>query len=408
MTASTYTTKEDVLPDDIQTSFFDKFLFISVLGVTLSFFLIMPLQNTFLRHCIVAIGSSIFYIIALLRLIKKRISFILIISIGFFSIISVISFSSNIYSINNDLIYSSINFLTFIILISTNNPSILNNPKNRKNVYYFCIISSFVLLVLSRTDIAYVFETGYENGFLALGMTNSNLTGMLLFAITGILIVYLEKIQSLLFLLILCMIYLIILTGSRSSLIAIFSLLTYSFFFTNKRLSNAIIILVMFIPLALMLIYIWLSNVLESDVVFLGKPLFSGRQTIYIDLLQRNFSIIDILFGNAKDNSFSNNAAPNGPMSIYLFSGLFGIVLFYSLFISKLCKFNTTRSSDYQRKAIFLILCIFILSTTETFFFTGIFPGITYIYIFSLMIDSSFDSKDLPTLNQNVFPNSIN
>lgn len=369
---------------------FCKLLCVSILITTLLFFLVLPLRSTIIRHGVVLIGSLLVYSAALHRILTTRLS------IKYFALISwlliQLFFETLILSgsFDFDLIYSTLNFIALTIIMSTDSPNRLLDDSTKKAVLRFAQVATIILLVLSRSNIAYLSETGYNNGFLVLGMTNSNLTGMLLFGIFSILIIYSdnEKHKTITGILLLVLLYLIYLSGSRSALISALVIFIYAVFFSDKRLPKPIILVSVVFPVIVIPIYLSLFNQLGIGAKFLGKPLFSGRQYALLQVLSEKRSVVELLFGNVVRSNFTNTNAPNAPLAIFMFSGLVGVLIFYYLVIRKVIQRNDHSSSKMSRIAIICVLSFFIQSAAETFMFTGIFPGVAFMYLVSVLMDS--------------------
>lgn len=369
---------------------FSKLLCVSILIATLLFFLVLPLRSTIIRHGVVLIGSLLVYLAALHRILTNRLSVKYFVLISWLLIQLFFEILALSRSIDFDLIYSTLNFVALTIIMSTDSPDGLLDDSTKKAVLRFAQVSTIILLVLSRSNIAYLSETGYNNGFLVLGMTNSNLTGMLLFGIFSILIIYSdnESHKAITGILLLILLYLLYLSGSRSALISAFIVFIYAIFFSEKRLPKTIILVSAIFPVVVIPIYLSLFNQLGIGARFLGKPLFSGRQYTLLQVLSERRSIGEFLFGNVVSSNFSNTNAPNGPLAIFMFSGLIGVLIFYYLIIGKVIRRNNDSSSKMSRIAILCVLSFFIQSAAEAFLFTGIFPGIAFMYLVSVLMDS--------------------
>ena len=349
----------------------------------------LPLRSTTIRHVIVLVGSLLSYSIAIHRIMTKKISaknFVLIAWLLIQLLFGIFILSR---SLDLELIYSTLNFISLIIIMSTDSPVKLKDYNIQKIVLRFAQMATIILLYVSTSNIAYLSETGYNNGFLVLGMTNSNLTGMLLFGLFCIIIIYSDNAKNKIItgLFLIALLYLIYLSGSRSALVCAFIVFIYAIFFSKKRLPKFLILLSAIFPVIIIPIYLYLFRMLGIGATFLGKPLFSGRQYTLLQVLSNKRSIAEILFGNALESNFTNINAPNAPLAIFLFSGLIGVVIFYYLVIRKVIHSNYYSNSKMTRIAVICVLSFFIQSAAETFLFTGTFPGITFMYLVSVLMD---------------------
>lgn len=381
--------QDDHFANRVHRPHLSKLLCVSILLITLLFFLVLPLRSTSIRHGLVLIGSILFYSVAIHRILTTRLTvkyFLLVSWLLAQLLIEVLALSG---SVDFELVYSTLNFIALMIIMSTDSPTELVDESTKKVILRFAKITTIILLILSRSNVAYIAETGYNNGFLVLGMTNSNLTGMLLFGLFSILIIYSDKENHkvLTGILLLALFYLIYLSGSRSALVSAFVIFIYALFFSEKRIPKVIILASAIFPVIVIPIYLSLYSKLGIGAKFLGKPLFSGRQYALLQVTTIRRNIGEILFGNVVNSNFTNTNAPNAPLAIYLFSGLIGAGIFYYLVIQKVIRRNDYSSSKMSRIAIICVLSFFIQSAAETFLFTGIFPGITFMYLVSILMD---------------------
>lgn len=369
---------------------FSKLLFIGVLITTLLFFLVLPLRSTSIRHGLVLVGSLLSYTIAIHRILTTRISvrYFALIAWLLIQLMLAVFILSKLFDFN--LIYSTLNFVALLIIISTDSPGELLDYTTQKTVLRFAQAATIILFIVSRSSIAYLSETGYNNGLLVLGMTNSNLTGMLLFGIFCIIIIYSDDVKYKVITggFLIALLYLIYLSGSRSALVSALVVFIYAVFFSQKKIPKFFIYISAIFPVIVIPIYLSLFRMWGIGARFLGKPLFSGRQDALLQLLSNNRSIGEILFGNVVESNFTNTNAPNAPLAIFLFSGLIGAIVFYYLVIRKVIHRNESSDTKMSRIAIICVLSFFIQSSAETFLFTGIFPGITFMYLVSVLMDS--------------------
>jgi len=362
----------------------DLFLFLLMSSAT-AYFLVLPFRNVPLRHFIVTVGSVIFYCIALYRLVKTKYSvrqFLLILT-------ELVIVSNGVFfgsrRVDTELLYASLNFFSLFIILSTQSHYSMTR-RSVSLVSAFAIFSALLFLIVSQTSVAYLFEDGRNNGSLALGMTNPNLTGMILSAVLGILLIRFNKTEKKwgYGILIFSLMVLLYKTGSRSALITGFILALYAVFFSQFRIPNYIIVFCILIPIISIPFYLFLFRVLPSDFLILGKPLFSGRQATFQQIFDSFSSVNGILFGNVAQFGFQN--ATNAFLTMYLSCGLIGASIAYYLYMKRLLTANNDSVSRDQHVALACILSFFIQSAAESFMFLGIFPGVVFIYIYSLFI----------------------
>lgn len=365
----------------------DLSLFLLMSSAT-AFFLVLPFRNVSLRHLVVTVGSVIFYCVALCRFIKTKypvrqflliVTELLIVGCGVF-------FGSR--SVDTKLLYASLNYFSLFIIFSTQSHYAMTR-RSIGLISAFAVISSVLLLIVSQTSVAFLFEDGRNNGSLALGMTNPNLTGMILSAAIGILLISFNRADKKwgYGILIFALMVLVYRTGSRSALITAFILVIYAVFFAQIRIPNYLIVICILTPIISIPFYLYLFRVLPSNFLIWGKPLFSGRQAAFQQILGSFSSVKDILFGDVAQFSFQN--ATNAFLTTYLSCGLIGASITYYLYMKRLLTANKNSVSRDQHVALACILSFFIQSAAESFMFSGIFPGVVFIYIYSLFICES-------------------
>lgn len=347
----------------------------------------LPFNSIVFRHVIMFAGSICFYIIAIRRLIVTRYNILQFLLLG---LILSILFFHYLFGSDKDyieLIYVSFNFISLLAVFATENHFFLSD-KNKKTVFKFAIISVFLLLLVSNTNVAYLTESGITSEYLVLGMTNSNLTGMILFALYGFLFVNYRKGKNIKFnfLVLIIALYLLFLTGARSSIISAVLLTVYGLFFYKYRFPLILVKLMVLLPLLIIPLYLFLYSFLPSDYTLLGKPFFSGRELIFSNILFSYELPLDILFGDLNSSKFAN--ATNMPLTIYLSVGLIGFLATFYIFFKRLVKESSTLVSYDSKIAFFCILCFFIQSSAEAYMFTGTFPGSFYMYIYILLLSN--------------------
>lgn len=351
--------------------------YIAYLLCFLVYFCVLFFLNKSVRHVVVFVGSIINYYIVFTTTSRKRtlpaiISNYYLISVMVCGII--INYSGPFW----EVVYCSLNFASAFIILTADSFFLITDRLRRFTVY-ICVMISFVALLLIRSSVAYVMENGRTSPYLTLGFTNPNLTGLILFGVFCVLLINsTQEHRAIQYISLVLLLYLIYLTGSRSSVVSALVILVYFVFFSNRQLPKAIVMAVLLIPLAFPFVYVWL-NYRFGDVYFLEKPLFTGREILYIwhyEKLKDNS--IMLLFGDM-NTKFSN--AHNAPLAVLLTIGLIGMTIVYVRIIKQLLVINECANSRISRTAVVALLSIFILSSTEAYFIMGTFPGVALLYI---------------------------
>ena len=355
----------------------DAHIYIAYLLCFLSYFCVLSFQNQSLRHIVVFAGSALNYYIVFTRTSRRR-SFFQFLSIFYLISVMVLGIVTNYTGPLFEVVYCSLNFLCLYTLLTADSLCVITEYLRRFTAYT-CVLISFVSLLLSRGSVAYLMEDGTISYFLTLGFTNPNLTGIILSGVFCLLLVNMtQKHRAIQIVSLIILFYLTYLTGARSALISTLFLVVYYIFLSKRKLPNALIRVVMLIPIAFPLIYIWLFKQL-GYATFLGKPLFSGREIMYVDMyemLKRN--PMRLLFGDM-NTKFAN--AHNAPFSVLLTLGVIATFIVYFSIIRQICINNKKVNTQVSRTAIIGLLSIFLQSSTEAYFITGTFPGIVIVYI---------------------------
>ena len=364
---------------------FESLILYFLLFLTIVFFCVLPMRSENLRHIIVSAGSALFYLLAIYRMIKfnYKASHLALLLVVFFIILFGILLNEDGFKL--ELFYASANFLSFLIILTTERDYSLTAFEKRI-INCFVFLNSCIVFILANSTIAYIFADGTSNGSLVLGMTNPNLTGMILFALFGIVVIFYKqnKTRFILNVVLFTLFYFILLTDSRTALIGTVLLTIYVVLLGNKHIPKLIIIISVFFPLIIVPVYLFAYNTLPADIMFLDKPLFSGRQMAFQNILEVYNSPSKVLFGDISKYMFAN--ATNAAFTVYLSIGVIGVFIVYYLYLKKIILVNTRAQSNSVRIAILCMLSFFIQSSAESYIFTGAFPGVIYIYIYSLFL----------------------
>lgn len=363
-------------------------LFLCLILSMIGYFAVLPIGNINIRHVFVFIGSVNVYLLALSRLAeisvnKKEIQRFLL-----FFVIYLLQFVFSL-KLNSEAIYAWLNFLSFYIILTTQRDYRVTK-KHLKLTLLSGIIIGIILLYLYFSPVAFIMENGRSNGALALGMTNTNFTSIMISAVLYLIAINIGYIKrklkkGLFIVLIIVLLYFIYLTQSRTSLVVASLTITYIIFFKDVKIPNFIVIVVLAFPFAFAKLYVSLYKSGMTNQTIMGKELFSGREYIFEKALYGSQSIIETLFGNFGGCQFSN--AHNGALSILTTIGYIGMIIVYFNSGNKLISINKNGlDSSVSRICFVCILSFFLESCTEGVMFTGIFPGVGFIYIYNVFM----------------------
>ena len=243
------------------------------------------------------------------------------------------------------------------------------NEKNKRFVLYVNILIAMVFSALSVSKYAY---SGILNS-LYLGYSNPNATAIYLLLNQAVLILYLPMIRKLslkVFVVGLCVYeeYLIYLTDSRTCLIVSVVIVAYYLFGRKIRIPKWMITVAMIFPLAFLLIY---TNMYEngkySDLMILGKELFSGREKYFLS--QMDILSVKNILGNVRQYRFTN--MHNGALAIIASCGYLGYALWFTFYFVTIRRYYRAARTQLQFVALVVILGVFIHSSSEAALMVG-------------------------------------
>ena len=232
------------------------------------------------------------------------------------------------------------------------------------------LVIALVFAVLSRTSYAY---SHIIIDSLNLGYANPNATAIYLLMNVSLLLVYSFRIQKrlhkwALFALCAYLVYLIYETDSRTCLIAVAVIGIYTFTSPKWRIPNWLFPVVLLIPLAFLFVY---SSLYQTgrymDLMILGKPFYSGRESYFVQMLGdlKGYWLI----GDVGQHPFSN--MHNGPLTILSGCGVLGYLIYLLYIHGTLRQYYRGEVSRIQTVALMVIFAAFIHSGSEAALLTG-------------------------------------
>lgn len=275
----------------------------------------------------------------------------------------------------------------------------INKLKNICKISF--LIQALLLVFFSQQQFAYEYiDDGVVrvSESLTLGFNNPNLTSMIVFYVLVAILSFNMDNNSFITkafyaILLMFLYYLIVKTDCRTTMF-MSVLLTASFFLINKTqfiaklVSRKIItLLTLALPLLYCVLYVYLSNLPElRNVEFMGKPIFSGRQYLYVDL----FSTLseNPIVGLCGKYKFAN--AHNGMLTILLNTGFLGL-LFYLVYNYKNLRTISKGISRPNEVFYFIaIIAIFVNSCNEAAILVS--ANLFYVYFMCLLVMAGRDS----------------
>lgn len=296
---------------------------------------------------------------------------LLLISLAVIILISALKGYTSITDIHSVFVGTAC-FMEMLIMIF-----ISSKVKVTQNLVNFIFTANIVIAVIyiieSRFNFAYFYIT--RGKVINFGL-NSNFAGMLLMINAVILLIAIHyyknwKLKLTFLIVFLSVVYLIMKTQSRTSMIGIGIVILLSLK-KKIKITKARVIMITLIPVLFPFIYLSLEAIpYFQNLILYGKNFYSGRNVIY----QLAFQNIGEWFwlGDFK-NKFLN--AHNGPLSITLTIGIFGLINYYlylwmELFdlIKKFPKVKSRVRISSETIAFISIIILFIHACSEAAFF---------------------------------------
>ena len=271
-------------------------------------------------------------------------------------------------------------FLFFVNYLSV---VLLSKSAITKKTYDFVfsctVLASLLFIVYYFSPIAYIVTT--SNGKKVVdeftcNLDNSNNTAIVLFVLFSILLINLKtrKRKIGIVILLASLLYLIIQTAARSCLIsAIVMILCYILQSIKQqkgvfKISKSMVVIVSLLPLLFVGVYLWMFYTLDKNIVILNKPLFSGREDLYVEYLDKISNLTEFFIGNITAAQFQN--AHNGPLSIFVSTGLVGLIITYFLLITSMFRIYK-RNTTCAFFCLISILCMLFQSCAESALMVG-------------------------------------
>lgn len=355
-------------------SFHDVQLFAAFL-----FFLLIPLKNTGIIHYVIWLGviATTANIISTIQNNGTERKYILLFLILLIDV--VVSLFTTNEEFKSGLLYSIVCYFSLFWTIALNN-KFSESKKRIDAIFRFGIFSGLLFSAYSQMPFAYFRDNDTVSPTLTLYFGNSNLAGIYIFAVICIIMIYLKnaKKKAFISMLVAYLLYLLWMTGARTCMVAAIFVCLSVILSAKIRIPKWIVVVCFVVPIAFVPIYLTLFKSGYTDLMLMGKELFSGRQgtfTEYFSLLDTNFQW---LVGNLGEAGFAN--AHNAPLAHLCSTGLLGTTLFYGMMLKKTLA-CCNNDNPIARTALICILGLFIQSSGEASIFLGGFPGIEFVYV---------------------------
>lgn len=375
--------------------------FVVILGITQLFSLISLMNRNASGE---RITNYIFFVIGIvlfmLALIQKKNRYDKILPLCFLFLYSAVLWV--ITGSNFDTIIANINFILMISVWSVVD-CFTYSRQLKKYISFITVIQGLALIVTFFSDMAYApfVSNTIRSDLLTLGFNNPNETGIVIFNTVFVLLILTKSIEKkinrvFIFGEIGFLVYLLFLTGSRTSILATVLLIIWIVFlkrsmFHSRKSRNILSIAVICFPLLFMIVYLSLFDKASITVqqTFLGKSIFSGRQSVYFHTLERWSNII---LGNLNEFQFSNSH--NAMLTILVNLGIIGFFIYLIYTLRRLLSINKIIPEESTLPTSYIaILCIIVASSGESAILVG--GNIYYYYLLIALVILKHDIEEI-------------
>lgn len=274
-----------------------------------------------------------------------------------------------------------------------------------KFIKFCCCVISIAFIIYYKTPIAYKAvddeSVVFRTKTLTFNLDNSNMAGIFLYLLFCMLFVFLKKekksIKKVLLVILMCaMLFLMNGTGTRSCIFAALATLILGLLSSNiRKIPPFIIIFTMIVPIAFIVGITHLYKSGFSNIELLGKSLFTGREKMFIDMLEQVDTLPKILFGDFPHWGLQNSH--NGPLTIYLSIGVVGLYLVYSIYYNAIKTMNSRPFNGGNSISVICLCCmlgLIIESSAEAALFTGGFPLVNFVTTFFIISSTEENSSE--------------
>lgn len=260
---------------------------------------------------------------------------------------------------------------------------------------YSFLIQALLLLYFSQQTFAYDYiedEVLNTSDSLSLGFNNPNLAGMIIFYVFVVILLYYNEekktITKLLFILLLSSLFYLIYKTDCRTVLFMGLFLVISFLLTSKSRiletilkSKFITIVTLAFPVIFGFLYVYLFQLPElRDIEILGKPLFSGRQTMFVDFY-KTLSESPIL-GLCGKYKFAN--AHNGILTILLNTGFAGLFLYIVYVYRNIRSVSNSVLKPTDVLSLIAIIAVYVNSSNESAMLVA--GNLFYVYFMCLLV----------------------
>ncbi len=294
-----------------------------------------------------------------------------------------------------------IKWIEFVISILLYTILITSSHKLKKSTWNMIFLTSLIIMfvyLIEAFDAQY-YTYSNDGDKLILTCVNQNSAAMQLLLVGSLFFLFAKKYQEekknaltvLCFCIILLTLYLIYLTGSRSSLIAIIFLACFFFIPKMEKLvTKPVIIAVLLFPLIFALVLVELSNYYD-EIILLDKNLFNGRELMWRAVFNQPLS--NKLLGSYHVYTIL------GQPPFQLHNGVVDMIATYGIIITAIFLFAVYKLLIYVKNkntaiSTLLVVCILALmvqSTGEAALFLG--GRCSYVALLFTFINSPINHR---------------
>ena len=363
--------------------------------------IIVPIvtQTTYDPNNVILLAVSMIAFVFFLFIKRKHdISLVVVLGLVAFSLIFITaSLNSFSYLQYTKWLIFVISLFFYYIMFKSDIPLAEGNYR----LLYLATIVQIVLFVMDLFN-ASAYTTMESGTFFISCFDNKNATAMHLLTLCCIMILFAQraktkkgKLRAIIPLAAfgVC-VYLLILTGSRSSLVGAIFIIPFYFLPKLKRIvSKPVIFLFLIFPFVFAAVYVALYQAGYQDLQLFGRALFNGREDLWIQVFNGNF--FDWTFG-----MYSQFARPDG-MPFQLHNGTIDLIGTYGLIITvvflgmiyKMLAWLYSSKSEINRMIVICVCALILQSVGEA----ALFNGTRVVYICMILMFIERKQNNAPT-----------
>ena len=150
----------------------------------------------------------------------------------------------------------------------------------------------------------------------------------------------------------------------------------------------------MIIPFIMIAVQIVLVDY-GTEIEILNKPLVSGRDKMYVSLLEL-FRSSHTTFAFGRYCEFKLDNLHNSPLTLLASFGFVGLIIYFIFWLFYLNDVRKQSFDPISRTACIALLCCMIHSSSETAFTVGYVPFCVFVLVLSMIAKGDIAIKNSP------------